>query len=622
MSKISLDLSSIKSAGIYTIEIDETQRTEQQITALRLLVGFNGKGPFNRPVFLQTEAQRQKLFGDIDPQLEKKGCYFNRSAKTMLENSPILALNLLKVDDSIDGPDQVNYVAMSLDAAKPNPKVSDPGKVYGEVDYLAESVDNKIYGTVKGAPIPFVGKTPYSSLYDRSRFWTPSEVNLLQVASAGLGTASATGFEKTNFLNFANLGTDEISILVFKPEGFTGYDITAKEWYGGEKNIPFGWIRPSDFISDYFIRVVAVKGNWSNYPILSSDSSWGKYFDKKGIIKERIFDFSQAEGITYVGSWTGVIIPDFVDKRGNYLYIKDRVNSQTESTGLLMSVNEDAMQVISYDLNGVDVERGQANGTGTWIYDYDANAEGDSDAGETAIDENGFIVDMVGHGFQNGLAREKKMKELKNAYNANWFAKGTTSLDTSVYYIDTLDTSTITKKAHILVPETKASGSKQKPVYFWDVTNAALGSTGCYVKLTDTEKASTTTDAQIIALEAYDAEFKDAGKNVGAFLDDEGIEKKKLSLQKAKQSETEEEVPFGNYASYNTTTNELYIFSVTSGDEQDLINDEDIRDMKDVVETTIEVDSTSSNDSITVVPFTYNAKTYYVPKSAGKPFYT
>jgi hypothetical protein len=53
MSKISLDLSSLKSAGIYTIEIDESQRFDNpQINALRLIAGFNGKGPFNRPVLL------------------------------------------------------------------------------------------------------------------------------------------------------------------------------------------------------------------------------------------------------------------------------------------------------------------------------------------------------------------------------------------------------------------------------------------------------------------------------------------------------------------------------------------------------------------------------------------
>ena len=348
MSKISLDLSSLKSAGLYTIEIDESQRFDNpQITSLRLIAGFSGKGLFNRPVLLQTQSQRQKLFGDIDARLEKKGCFFNRAVRTMLDNGPVLALNLLKVDEAYDGPDQVNYASLSLDAGTKNPVVKNPGVTYGEMDYLAETVDAEVYGTVQGDTIPFVGKTPYASVFDRSRFWTPSDINLMQVAAAGLGISTTTGHEKSNFINFANCGTDEISILVYKPEGLTGYDITAKEWYGGKENIPYGWIRPSDYISDYFIRVVAVKGNWTNYPVLSADSTWGNYFDQKGILKDKIMQFGQADGIQFIGSWTGVIIPDFVDRQGNYLYIKDRVNSQSETTGLVMSINEEAMDVIS-----------------------------------------------------------------------------------------------------------------------------------------------------------------------------------------------------------------------------------------------------------------------------------
>lgn len=210
-------------------------------------------------------------------------------------------------------------------------------------------------------------------------------------------------FEHTNLLNFANTGTDEISILVFKPEGIKGYDITAKEWWGGEQNIPYGWIRPSDYISDYFIRVVAVKGNWTNYSVLSNDPIWYKYFDKNGIIKDKIGTFCSAEGITFIGSWTGTIIPHFVDKQGNYLYIEDKVNAVTERTGLLMSINEDALQVISYDKNGVDVETGNKNGVGTWIYDFDSNAQADSELGEGEIEDSGYLIDMVGHNLQNGI---------------------------------------------------------------------------------------------------------------------------------------------------------------------------------------------------------------------------
>jgi hypothetical protein len=263
-------------------------------------------------------------------------------AQTMLKNGPVLALNLLKVDDSLEGPDQVNYAAMSLDAGSANPRVANPGKKYGEYDYQAEGIDRYLYDTEAGDIIPYVGKTPYSSLFDRSRFWIPSKINLQAVAANGLGTNDYTTYEHTNLLNFANTGTDEISILVYKPDGLKGYDITAKEWWGGDENIPYGWIRPSDYISDYFIRVVAVKGNWTNYPILSNDPIWGKYFDKNGIIKQRVGQFCSAEGITFIGSWTGCIIPDFIDKQGNYLYIESKVNAVTERTGLMMALNEDA----------------------------------------------------------------------------------------------------------------------------------------------------------------------------------------------------------------------------------------------------------------------------------------
>ena len=431
MGKINIDLSQLKAAGIYTIELDNTQREITNPTSLRLLPGFNNRGPFNRPVFLQYESERQQVFGDIDNKLEQKGCYFNRMAQTMLKNGPVLALNLLKVDESVDGPDQVNYTTMSLDSNKPNPRVASAGKKYGEYDYQVNTIDGILYDISVGDVIPYVGKTPYSSLFDRSRFWIPSKHNLQAVAANGLTTNDEGTFEHTNLLNFANTGTDEISILVYKPEGIKGYDITAKEWWGGDENIPYGWIRPSDYISDYFIRVVAVKGNWTNYPVLSNDPIWHKYFDKNGVIKNKIGQFCSAEGITFIGSWTGTIIPGFVDKQGNYLYIEDKVNAVTERTGLLMSINEDAFQVISYDKNGVDVETGEQTGKGTWVYDFDANHQAESELGEGAIEESGYLIDMVGHNLQNGIYHTNYYLSLAHpgqdssviTYPLSWFIK-------------------------------------------------------------------------------------------------------------------------------------------------------------------------------------------------------
>lgn len=617
MSKISIDLSSIKSAGIYTIEIDESQRTETQVTALRLLVGFNGKGPFNRPVFLQNESQRQKLFGDIDTKLEKKGCFFNRNAKTMLENGPILALNLLKVDDSFDGPDQVNYAALSLDAGSKNPVVADPGNIYGEIDYLADTVDKEIYGTKTGDVIPFVGKAPYSALFDRSRFWLPSDTNLMNVAAIGLGTASSEGFEKSNFINFGNCGTDEISLLVYKPENLSGYEITAKEWFGGEDNIPYKWIRPSDYISDYFIRVVAVKGNWTNYSLLSSDSIWGKYFDAKGILKDKIFAFSQAEGVTFIGSWSGCIIPDFTDKQGNYLYIKDRVNAQTESTGLLMAINEDAMQVISYDLNGVDLETGNIAGHGSWVYDYDGNSEADSEAGESEIGANGFKIDMVGHSFQDGVRKPLVTKKLENLFESHIFDGSTGTIDSSVWYLGdpSVNLAEVSYKTTVKTPSFDKAGQKLHLYGVYDAsTNRRIKSPFCYVAMTETDfgDENKTKSSAIKNLVAYNANGKaaDASAKISAILGDKN--KNDVLVKNDLSDNTlyvDASVLFGDYAAYDSSTHSIYFFKVLTGvDGSEVITDNSI--------DASALDTSVWADNKTVSMFAYNGTTYgYAPIS-------
>lgn len=402
MGKISLDLTTIKAAGVYTIEIDNTVRTTTTTNSLRMIPGFSDKGPFNRPVFLQNDNDRLSIFGDIDTKLEHKGCYFNRMMRTLLQDGPIIALNLLSVDNSYNGPDQVNFAAMSLDAGKPNPKVSGSRK-YGEYDYLGGTLDKDIYDTEDGDMIPYVGNTPFSSLYNRSRFWIPDKDLLTSVASKSLGTLDfATGsgsYEHTNFLNFANVGTEEFSILVFKPENIIGYDITAESWYGSVENIPFGWIRPSDYISDYFLQVVCVKGNWTNYPVLSTDPMWKAYFDKNGIIKSRINNFINAEGVQLIGSWMGCIIPDFINKQGDNLSLENKINARTEITGLLMSFNEDAAHVVAGDYTGPDSNENDDyfdnTGKFTWGIDIDGDREIDSVNGEGTAP---YIVDMVGHG--------------------------------------------------------------------------------------------------------------------------------------------------------------------------------------------------------------------------------
>ena len=66
MGKISIDLNSLKAAGVYTLEVDNSQRSTTSTNALRMLVGFSNKGPFNRPVLLENDNDRTSIYGDID----------------------------------------------------------------------------------------------------------------------------------------------------------------------------------------------------------------------------------------------------------------------------------------------------------------------------------------------------------------------------------------------------------------------------------------------------------------------------------------------------------------------------------------------------------------------------
>jgi len=413
MGKISIDLSSLKAAGIYTLEVDNTQRVSNTTNALRMIVGFCNKGPFNRPVLLEQDQDRISIYGDVDTKLERKGCFFNRMMRTLLSNGPVIALNLLNVDDTFDGPDQINYAALSLDAATENPRIQLTKEKHGEYDYLAESIDNIIYGTVKGDKIPYIGAAPFASVHNRTRFWIPDKELLMAAAARGLQTKDATEghatYEYSNFLNFTNVGTDEFSVLVYKPANMNGYDVTAEAWYGGIDNIPFGWIRPYDFISDYFIQVVCVKGNWSNYPTYATDPIWGQYFDKKGIVKDKVMSFLGADGVTVLGSWSGIIIPDFTDKQGNNLSIEKKINSATERTGLLVSFNNDAANVLTYDYSGKDADESEPD-QGSWGIDIDGNNEIEGEKGENTAP---YIIDMVGHGvFMEKPEKERKWLEL------------------------------------------------------------------------------------------------------------------------------------------------------------------------------------------------------------------
>ncbi len=315
MAKFVLDLNKFKSAGVYTIEFDTSERVLVNTDVVRLVVGFSKKGPFNSPVFLKDVSTAKKVFGEIDEQLEKKGSYFHRTLETCLSVGPVFALNLIPFNDKplYLGGDGAEYKSFSLSTSEKN-------------------------GVQR--------KELVSSYFDKQRFWFPSTVNFNALVNSN-------SLNKGYILNLVNLSQTPMSFILRKPIGLKGFSVKASEWYVGSTIPPF--IDPDDFMEDYFVEIIAVQGDFTDYGTLSQDPIFSKYFDKNGLIHSKIEEFLNNENVVLVGRWIGSIIPDFVDKKGTNLFIERIVNNFFAQTGIFCSVNREYLDDYDNAIHKVDL---------------------------------------------------------------------------------------------------------------------------------------------------------------------------------------------------------------------------------------------------------------------------
>jgi len=337
--KLTLDLSVFKSSGVYTLEYDASENIIVNPQTVRLVVGFSSKGPFNTPVYVPDQATAIKIFGDIDRTLEKKGSFFHRSMLTCLSSGPIFALNLLKLNNSVveltgepdveSGADVARYRAFSVDTVEANGV--NYTTTYATSNTLLSNQDKLV-----------------SSYYNKERFWYPDPQMLL---------ATTHTSEKSKLFSIVNLSQAEVSIIVKKSIDSSvplkGFDITASEHFG-PNNVPV-FLHPQDYISDLFIDVIAISGNWTNYLALSQDPVYSQYFSSKGFIKDKLDQFLGLTEINMLFSVTGCLIPDFVDQNGVARYIKTLVNTQVGQTGILCAVNEEALDDLGSNGSVIDL---------------------------------------------------------------------------------------------------------------------------------------------------------------------------------------------------------------------------------------------------------------------------
>lgn len=304
MAKIKLDLTQFKASGVYTLEFDASESIILNTQTVRLVVGFSRKGPFNSPVYLPDSKTARRIFGEIDPFLESRGSFFHRSLFTCLDVGPVFGLNLLPLNNQpiAQGGDATEYRSFSVDTAETNGNVT---------------------------------KALYSSFYNTQRFWYPDETNLVAIADAN---ALNTG----KLLHIVNLSQGPLSIIIRKT-AVNGFDITARDWYGQSGEERPTYIEEFDYIADYFVEVVIVQGNWTNYKKLAVDPIFSKYFNERGVLKSQLNAFLSSEEINTVARFTGCLIPDFVDGNGVNHSLDTIVNNSVASTGVFLAFNKEAL---------------------------------------------------------------------------------------------------------------------------------------------------------------------------------------------------------------------------------------------------------------------------------------
>ena len=327
MASVQLNLNQFTASGVYTLEFDASENIILNTQTIRLVVGFSRTGPFNAPVYLPDVKTAIRVFGDVDPFLERRGSFFHRALKTCLNVAPVYGLNLIPLNNDADRGDKVPYQSFSISTIEAN--------------------GQKVFKL-------------YSSFYNKERFWFPDETYFL-------GNVNSPGsINAGKMFNIVNLGQTPVSLIVKKTNP-TQFNITARDWFG-VGNVP-SYIDEWDFISDYFVEVIIIQGNWTNYTQLSVDPIYNIYFNQDGVIKTQVANFLSLPEVTVIGDYIGSIIPDLIDGNNVTYSIDVIINAAIAETGVFVSIDRDTLENYDLSLAGTD--------------DYDTVSG----------------VDMVGHSF-------------------------------------------------------------------------------------------------------------------------------------------------------------------------------------------------------------------------------
>lgn len=332
-------LAKIKSSGIYRFVWDKSQVSSQPAETLRLVVGYSEKGPFNTPVYVETLSDFEQIYGNISKRLERRGVYFHRLAQQALLTGPILALNLKPFDK-----EEIGYISFN------------PAGLSQASGLLAE----------------------VTTVFDRTRFWSLDPDVMVKNLKASVNNA-------TKYITLAATDTKDYSNTVYirKAEAESYKGITLRSWYATTGAEVPEWAEDllDTNLSDYFAEIFVFRGDVNtlaaqgveyvdseDFKGFKSKNPLFNYFDynreeddmSKIITKGIKADYKNAFGedadalvalsndpnSNFIGSYAGIILPNFKDANGNYVSLDLVFNKYNAKHKMMLKLDESMLDSI------------------------------------------------------------------------------------------------------------------------------------------------------------------------------------------------------------------------------------------------------------------------------------
>lgn len=270
----------IKSSGIYRYITDKSAMPARTEEIQRLIVGFSLKGPYNRPVTVRSKDEFKRIFGPISKKLERKGCYFHRTALQALDGGPVICLNVRDLSEAKAGCYSVDLSQMKATEE--------------------------------------TGVTP-ADLHDTSRFWEVVEA----VPSDKVGDDKYMTISST-------VSADEQVTVYIRKAANKDYENTFSAYYSATSQEMPEWAEKyaSKTMSDYFLDVWAFKGDIRNAFSGDADLTDPEALSRKG-----------TSG--FIGKWHGIAFPNMYTANGTALSVSDKFNAAWEDHKCILALSED-----------------------------------------------------------------------------------------------------------------------------------------------------------------------------------------------------------------------------------------------------------------------------------------